>query len=100
MEFHHLPYVGSFRFEHFTNHYAVDALFFRARLHFKAEWSGYKTTHYWRIRNWGFHEWIEDCVARYQNEDGFIPSDATPGETLVARIALALDHAKRRRAVE
>jgi hypothetical protein len=84
---------GYYRVRHFTNHASLEVWLFSFRLNFKIEWSGHKTTHWWRIRKWGWREWVETCVNHYRNSlEGAslekLPAD--PFEGIVARVALAL----------
>ena len=86
-----LPGHHRFLIDHSTNHLSVDVWLFSSRLNFKAEWSGHKTTHWWRIRKWGWREWVDNCVCHYRvTEPSFGEPGADPFEALVGRIALAL----------
>lgn len=86
-----LPGRHHFRLTHYTNHYALELWFFSMRLSFKVEWSGHKTTHLWRIRQWGWREWIGNCVYRFKHGDGSFENPGPDrGEVIVAHVALAL----------
>lgn len=84
-----LPGRHHFRVTHFTNHYEFEVWFFAMRLHFKATWSGQKTTHWWRIRQWGFREWVGACVYHHAvTKPSWENPGAAPFESFVARAAL------------
>lgn len=86
-----LPGYHYFRVIKFTNHLSLEVWLFGFRLNFKVEWSGNKTTHWWRIRRWGWRDWINTCVYHFKHGDhSFAHPGPDPGEALVARVALAL----------